>query len=87
MHPAPLSDQEVSPSAQTVPYAGALTLDIERYRKYVEGMNLSDAQIAEMFQALWSVLAAFVDLGFGSDSVHLALPNTENVPRKTDDAA
>jgi hypothetical protein len=63
-----------------------LPLEIEFYRGYLDGMNLSEA--AEMLRALWSILSAFVDLGFGVDSVHLARPQVrDEAASETDNAA
>lgn len=74
----PPPDDTVRLSTPNLSYRETLPLDIERYRRYLDGMNLSEAQTAEMLRALWSILSAFVDLGFGVDSAHLARPQVRD---------
>lgn len=76
-----------TPSLQNPAQGGRLRLDVERYRHHLDGLNLSEAQATEMLNALWSLLSAFVDLGFGVDSVHLALPQSKEGALKTDATA
>lgn len=64
-----------------------LRLDVERYRAYLDGMDLSDPQAADMLNALWSILSTFVDVAFGVDSVHLARPQAKDGHSETDTAA
>lgn len=52
---------------------GSLQPDIERYREHIKRMNLSDAQATQLINALWKIMSAFVDKGFGVDSAQLAL--------------
>ena len=42
-----------------------VTVDVERYRSLLEDSGLSEAQKEEFIQALWSIVVAFVELGFG----------------------
>jgi len=76
------------PGADALPSSqDGLQLDVERYRAYLDGMDLSDAQVTEMLNALWSILSAFVDVAFGVDSVHLARPQAKEGRSETDIAA
>jgi hypothetical protein len=49
-------------------------LDTAKYAAELCDCELSEAQKAELLQTLWFIMAAFVDLGFGVDSVQKALP-------------
>lgn len=42
-----------------------LTVDIERYKHLLDSDDLTEDQKEELLQALWSIIIAFVDLGFG----------------------
>ncbi|MBU2888246.1 hypothetical protein [Celeribacter halophilus] len=42
-----------------------LKIDIERYQSYLDGSDLSNEQKVEFLNALWTVIVAFVDLGYG----------------------
>lgn len=43
----------------------SLEIDTAKYQAYFDNPSLSDAQKEEIMQALWSIIVAFVDLGFG----------------------
>jgi len=43
--------------------------DAAEYMRYVEDVPLTDAQKIEFLQTLWSIMAAFVNYGWGVDSV------------------
>ncbi|WP_152612206.1 hypothetical protein [Leisingera sp. ANG-S5] len=43
----------------------SLEIDTAKYQAYLDDPSLSDAQKDEIMQALWSIIVAFVDLGFG----------------------
>ncbi len=47
-------------------------VDLDRYLPYLDDTDLTETQKREMIGALWRVMAAFVDLGFGVDPVQLA---------------
>lgn len=51
----------------------ALHFDLDEYRKYIEGENLTDAQAEELLSALWLIVTSFVDLGFGLHPVQHVL--------------
>lgn len=56
-----------------------LACDTEKYRKYLEGFDLSEEEQAEVLEILWKIMAAFVDMGFGVDSIHF-LPKEDETP-------
>jgi hypothetical protein len=43
----------------------SLEIDTAKYQAYLDDPSLTDAQKEEIMQALWSIIVAFVDLGFG----------------------
>lgn len=45
--------------------ARTLTLDVEKYQTYLDDADLTGDQKEEFLKALWSIIVAFVDLGFG----------------------
>ena len=47
------------------PARPAVTVDYEKYEHFLETADLSDEQKREFIAALWSIIVAFVDLGFG----------------------
>lgn len=44
--------------------------DIAKYRGLVENFELSPEEEAELIKSIWTIMAAFVDLGFGLDSIN-----------------
>ncbi|MCR8723074.1 hypothetical protein [Frigidibacter sp. ROC022] len=42
-----------------------LEIDVERYQSYLDNCDISDEQKAEFLKALWTVIVAFVDIGYG----------------------
>jgi hypothetical protein len=58
-------------------YTTAPPLDPEKYRCFFEGTGLSEQQQIEYLKVLGSIMATFVDLGFGVDSVQQVLPALE----------
>ena len=58
--------------AETVPNTAlleTLPLDVKKYQSHMEEFDLTEEQKAELLETLWSIMAAFVDLGFGTDAV------------------
>lgn len=55
-------DSEKSPRA-------SLSFDAQKYMHHADGLDLTDAQKIEFLRTLWTIMSAFVDLGFGVDSV------------------
>ena len=72
MRASPPRDTEPAAPAGTSAYPEPLRLDVERYRDYLEGLDLTDEQAAEVLQTLWGIAEAFVDEAFGVDSFSLA---------------
>lgn len=64
---------EVS-SIDAAPICLQLQLDPSKYRQHLEDFDLTEEQQTELLTILWRILATFVDLGFGVDSVQTLLP-------------
>ncbi len=50
-----------------------LTIDYAHYQKDLDDADLSDAEKQQFLEALWSIIVAFVDLGFGVHPVQHAI--------------
>jgi hypothetical protein len=57
--PKDLTDQFDLSSKPTV------HVDVDRYKAYLDGSGMNDAQKEEFLQALWSIIVNFVELGYG----------------------
>lgn len=66
-------------SAQDQPDPTGPPCDLQKYREYVEDFDLSEEEQTELLKTLWMIMAAFVDLGFGVDSIQL-LPSSGQKP-------
>lgn len=42
-----------------------VAVDVEKYQAYLDDPNLSEEQKEEFLQAIWSIMVAYVELGFG----------------------
>ncbi|MEY8116837.1 hypothetical protein AB9F26_01045 [Falsihalocynthiibacter sp. BN13B15] len=42
-----------------------IEIDTQKYQEFLDGSDLTDKQRNDFMQALWVVMVAFVDLGFG----------------------
>lgn len=60
--------QTFQDSAQP-PVVGPLAFDAAEYMEYMEDAPMTEAQKIEFLQALWAIMAAFVNYGWGVDSV------------------
>jgi hypothetical protein len=60
-------------SADVLP-AGAPAPDVEQYLPEVEGRFDSEEEAIEFLRTLWNIMCAFVDIGWGVDSIHFAFP-------------
>lgn len=69
-------DPDISGLATVEPVAvpAVPAMDTDKYAAELSDCELSEAQRAELLQTLWFIMAAFVDWGFGVDSVTRALP-------------
>lgn len=56
------------------PISGTPAFDAEEYLPYVAEFDLTEEQASELLATLWEIMKAFVDLGFGVDSIHEFLP-------------
>lgn len=54
--------------------AAPLQFDPAKYRQHLESFDLTEQQQTELLAILWRILATFVELGFGVDSVQTLLP-------------
>lgn len=43
----------------------AITVDVARYEHLLADTDVTDEERAEFLQAMWDIIVAFVDLGFG----------------------
>lgn len=82
-----LPRRKPNPLAQAATGARASEQDLRKYRAYLDDTDLSEEQKLELLQTLWSILSAFVDQGFGVDSVLLAQPQHREGTAETDAAA
>lgn len=42
-----------------------MTLDVEKYKPFLAGMNLSDQEQTELIRSVWAIMHGFVDQAFG----------------------
>lgn len=42
-----------------------MTVDVERYQKFLDGSDMSSAEKEEFLQTLWQIIVSFVELGYG----------------------
>lgn len=54
--------------------SGVASLNLEKYLPEVEGQFDSDEAAREFLRTLFEIMCAFVDIGWGVDSIHLAFP-------------
>jgi hypothetical protein len=50
----------------------------ERYAEYVADFDYDEATKLELLRTLWKIMADFVDLGFGVNSIQLLAPAIEH---------
>ena len=58
---------------------GTSAPDIKRYLPEIEAQFVSEEAAIEFLDALWNIMCAFVDLGWGVDSIHFALPELAKI--------
>ncbi|MEO1330714.1 MAG: hypothetical protein AAFW46_13730, partial [Pseudomonadota bacterium] len=61
-----------------------VSIDYERYQQYLDNADLSEQEAREFIEALWSIVVAFVDLGF---EVHSAEAGCGKLSKKCSNAA
>ena len=59
------TDEDDGGQKMPVPKRPVLTLDVALYEHMLADSDLTDGQKQEFLQELWSIIVAFVDLGFG----------------------
>lgn len=63
----------VPPIAETE-RTGLSSFDPDKYAPYLADMDMTDDQKAELLRVLWSIMATFVQIGFGDDPVQHVIP-------------
>lgn len=69
------------------PISGPSAFDAEEYLPYVAEFDLTEKQASELLATLWEIMKAFVDLGFGVDSIHEFLPALKEVSQEIEGGA
>jgi len=64
-------------SAHTLPVIEPPQCDIEKYSEYIKNFELSEQEKSELLKTLWMMMAAFVDLGIGVDSIQFLTSSPE----------
>jgi len=59
-----LAGATTTPPATCAGAFPALAFDAEEFCQYVADYELTEAQQAELLEALWAIMVAFVDIGF-----------------------
>lgn len=57
-----------------------LEVDLEQYQTYLDENDLSDDQKSDFVNALWTVIVAFVDLGYGVHPAQTAPADVIDLP-------
>ena len=57
-----------------------LEIDLESYQTYIDDNDFSDEQKSDFVNALWTVIVAFVDLGYGLHPVQSEGAQIVNLP-------
>lgn len=42
-----------------------VSVDVEKYKAFLDGSDMTESQKEEFLQALWSIVVTYVELGFG----------------------
>lgn len=71
-----MSDENIidAPTLQSPKGYDLPAFDPARFAHHLENTDLTEEQQIELLRTLWWIMAAFVDLGFGVDSVQRVLP-------------
>ncbi len=64
-------------TAQDQPVIEPPQCDLKKYNEHVKDFNLSEEEEAELLKTIWQIMAAFVDIGFGVDSIQLLPSSSE----------
>lgn len=57
----------------------ALQFDAQEFAHLLANTDLTEDQKIEYIQIVWHIMCAFVDLGWGVHSIHLALPELAEI--------
>ncbi len=68
-----MNDESLLSKALEQATSPSIEIDVAKYQAYLDDPALSDAQKDEIITALWSIMTAFVDLGFGVHPVQQAM--------------
>lgn len=55
-------------------YLNPLQFDPDNYREDIAAFEYTEEQQNKLLQTLWHIMSAFVDLGYGVDTVQMFLP-------------
>ena len=58
-------------SSQTLHALQPPECDVEEYRGDLQTFDLTPEEETELIKSLWMIMAAFVDMGFGVDSIQI----------------
>lgn len=64
-----------------------LQIDIEKYQTFLDETDLNEDQKRDVIEALWQIIVAFVDLGFGVHPVQQACGQLEDCGPKIGETA
>lgn len=70
----------VSVTQRTPP---VVTVDYEKYERFLEDAELTDEQKRQFIEALWQIIVSFVDLGFGVHPAQQAQNTCGQVPNSS----
>jgi len=59
--------------------SATLPCDTDKYREHLEEYELSKQEEDELLKVIWSIMAGFVEMGFGVDSIQF-LPQDAKEP-------
>ena len=72
-------------AAQGVSGSASLAFDPDRYREHLEDCDdLTEEQANELLLAVWEIMKAFVNLGWGVDSIYHVLPDLAVIASETE---
>jgi hypothetical protein len=57
----------------------AVQFDPQEFAHFLAKTDLTEDQKIEYIRIVWSLMCAFVDLGWGVDSIHFALPELAEI--------
>ncbi|MCB9958711.1 MAG: hypothetical protein H6843_08925 [Rhodospirillaceae bacterium] len=66
-----------------LPARPIMTIDLEKYQSLLDDPRLSDEHKEEFLEALWSIVVAFVELGFGVHPLQEVCEQNQPTDEKT----